>query len=248
MGEQVNKKKRPGGPLFIKIELSFYCTSLINMSFARVAYNASAPPSVDINLHRHSLRADGDPDKAIRDTVTRIHDTPLSPAGITRIHEKGAAPTQYIWCSDLWRCIETAVELQKCNGGVIIIDGDLGEVRHPKVFKRPVEEFDVLDDDDVRKLTQNFIRLDPPDIREETRGLGGTADARFRGSLSRIGEWCIKRKVNEVTVISHGDSLASLASMCNMELYSADEFGRITATYDGTWVFKSSQDVGLMNA
>jgi hypothetical protein len=115
-------------------------------------------------------------------------------------------------------------------------------------LKRPVEEFDVLDDDDVRKLTQNFIRLDPPDIREETRGLGGTADARFRASIARIGEWCIKRKVNEVTVISHGDSLASLAAMCNMELYSADEFGRITATYDGTWVFKSSQDVGLMNA
>jgi len=228
------------------------------MSFARVpAFNgpasapASAPsdlPSVDVNLHRHSLRADCDPDKAIRDSVTRIHDTPLSPAGIGRIHEKGAAPTQYIWCSDLWRCIETAVEIQKRCGGVIIIDGDLGEVRHPKVLKRPVEEFDVLDDSEVRKLTQNFIRLDPPEIREETRGLGGSADARYRGSLTRIAKWCLKRGVTEVTVISHGDSLGSLAAMCKKELYSVEEFGLITATYNGEWTYKSSQDVGIIDA
>ena len=213
------------------------------MSFTLPAYN-SAP--VDIHLHRHSLRADGDPDQAVRDSVTRIHDTPLSPAGIGRIHEKGAPPTQYIWCSDLWRCIETAVEIQKRNGGIIIIDGDLGEVRHPKVLKRPLEEFNVLDDDEVRKLTLNFIRFDPPIIAEETRGLGGSADARYRGALARIGHWCIQRKVKEVTVISHGDSLASLAALCKKEVYSADEFGRITATYDGTWEYKSSRDIGII--
>ena len=227
------------------------------MSFERIATMsappapASAPPApapeVIVNHHRHSLRADGDPDKAIRDAVTRIHDTPLSPAGIERIHEKGAPPTQYIWCSDLWRCIETAVELQKHQGGLIIIDGDLGEVRHPKVLKRPVEEFDVLDDDEVRKITQNFIRMDPPEIREETRGLGGSADARYRGTLTRIAEWCIRRKVKEVTIISHGDSLASLAAMCKKEVYSADEFGRITATYNGTWTYNSSRDVGIVD-
>lgn len=227
-------------------------------TFARVpAYNGPAPsaptpsappaPTVDVNLHRHSLRADGDSDPAVQATVTRIHDTPLSPAGIQRIHEKGAEPTQYIWCSDLWRCIQTAVEVQKRNGGIIIIDGDLGEVRHHKVLKRPVEEFDVMDDDDVRKLTQNFIRLDPPVIREETRGLGGSADARYRGSLTRIGDWCLRRKVKAVTVISHGDSLGSLAAMCNKSLYSIEEFGRITATYDGTWTYKSNADAGIMD-
>jgi broad specificity phosphatase PhoE len=204
--------------------------------------------SVDINLHRHSLRADCDPDKAIRDSVTRIHDTHLSPSGIERIHEKGAAPTQYIWCSPLWRCIETAVEIQKRNGGVIIIDAGLSEVMHPKVLKRPVDEFNVLDDEEVRKLTQLFIRLDTHLPFEETRGLGGDADARYRGTLGRIGEWCLKRKVTEVTVISHGDSLASLASMCNKELYSVEEFGHITATYNGTWSYKSSQDVGIIGS
>jgi len=213
---------------------------------ASASASTSAPASVDINLHRHSLRADGDPDPEVQATVTRIHDTQLSPAGIERIREKGAAPTQYIWCSDLWRCIQTAVEVQKRNGGIIIIDGDLGEVRHPKVLKRPVEEFDVLDDDEVRKLTQHFIRLDPPVIREETRGLGGTADGRYRGTLTRIGEWCLRRKVTEVTVISHGDSLGSLAAMCNMSLYSIEEFGHIKATYDGTWTYKSNADAGIM--
>lgn len=215
---------------------------------ASTSPSASAPsaPSVDVNLHRHSLRADGDADPAVQATVTRIHDTPLSPAGIERIHEKGAAPTQYIWCSDLWRCIQTAVEVQKRNGGIIIIDGELGEVRHPKVLKRPVEEFDVLDDEEVRKLTQHFIRLDPPVIREETRGLGGTADARYRGTLTRIGDWCLQRKVSEVTVISHGDSLGSLAAMCNMSLYSIEEFGHIKATYNGTWTYKSNADAGIM--
>ena len=226
------------------------------MSFARTATMStpsaptpSAPPapSVDMNLHRHSLRADGDPDPEVRATVTRVHDTPLSPAGIERIHEKGATPTQYIWCSDLWRCIQTAVEVQKSNGGIIIIDGDLGEVRHPKVLKRPVEEFDVLDDDEVRTLTQHFIRLDPPEIREETRGLGGSADARYRATLTRIAQWCIRRKVTEVTVISHGDSLGSLAAMCNKSLYSIEEFGRVTATYDGTWTYKSNADAGIMD-
>lgn len=221
------------------------------MSFARTTtMSASVSPSaasVDVNLHRHSLRADGDSDPDVQATVTRIHDTPLSPAGIVRINEKGAAPTQYIWCSDLWRCIQTAVEVQKRNGGVIIIDGDLGEVRHPKVLKRPVEEFDVLDDDEVRKLTQHFIRLDPPEIRDETRGLGGSADARYRATLTRIAQWCIRRKVKEVTVISHGDSLGSLAAMCNKSLYSIEEFGRVTATYDGAWTYKSNADAGIMD-
>ena len=104
----------------------------------------------------------------------------------------------------------------------------------------------VLDDDEVRKLTQHFIRLDPPTIREETRGLGGSADGRYRASLTRIAQWCIQRKVKEVTVISHGDSLGSLAAMCNMSLYSIEEFGHIKATYDGTWTYKSNADAGIM--
>ena len=228
-------------------KMAFHRVPAFNASASAPASSAPDLPSVDVNLHRHSLRADCDPDKEIRDAVTRVHDTPLSPAGIERIHEKGAKPTQYIWCSDLWRCIQTAVEIQKSNGGIIIIDGDLGEVKHPNVLKRPVEEFDVLDDDEVRTLTHNFIRLDSPDIREETRGLGGSADARYRGALTRIGEWCIKRKVREVTVISHGDSLASLAVMCNKEVYSADEFGHITATYNGTWTYKYSEDIGIID-
>jgi broad specificity phosphatase PhoE len=226
----------------------FFIVFELSKMFSRVAaYNGPTP--VDVNLHRHSLRADCDPDETVRATVTtRIHDTPLSPAGIGRIHEKGAPPTQYIWCSDLWRCIQTAVEIQKHCGGIIIIDGDLGEVKHPKVLKRPVEEFDVLDDNEVRKLTQNFIRLDSPEVQEETRGLGGSADARYRGALTRIAKWCMKRDVTEVTVISHGDSLGSLAAMCNKELYSVEEFGRITATYNGTWTYKSSRDVGIIDA
>jgi len=222
---------------------------IIRTATSASAPSASAPivPKVLLNLRRHSLRADGDPDKAIQDLVTRIHDTQLSPAGIARIHEKGAEPTQYIWCSPLWRCIETAVEVQKRNGGIIIIDAGLCEVMHPKVLKRPVEEFDVLDDDDVRKLTQLFIRLDTTNPPEETRGLGGTADARYRGTLARIGDWCIQRKVPVVTVISHGDSLGSLAAMCRMSLYSIEEFGRVSATYDGTWTFHSSDDAGIID-
>ena len=208
----------------------------------------SAPPlpSTVINLHRHSLRADYDPDKAIQDSVTRIHDTQLSPAGIARIHKKDIDPTQYIWCSPLWRCIETAVEVQKRNGGIIIIDAGLCEVMHPKVLKRPVDEFDVLDDDEVRKLTQLFIRYDTHLPFEETRGLGGSADARYRGTLARIGDWCIERKVPVVTVISHGDSLGSLAAMCNKSLFSIDEFGRVSATYDGNWKYHSCRDAGFM--
>ena len=218
------------------------------MSLARTATMSSASSAVDITLHRHSLRADGDPDPVVQASVTRIHDTPLSPAGIQRIREKGTNATQYIWCSDLWRCIETAVEVQKANGGVIIIDGDLGEVRHPRVLKRPVSEFDVLDDDAVRTLTQNFIRLDPPEIQEESRGLGGDADLRYKASLARIGDWCRRRKVSEVTVISHGDCVASLAALCGKSIYSIEEFGCITATYNGTWTYKSSVDAGIMDA
>ena len=202
--------------------------------------------SVDMNLHRHSLRADGDPDETVRATVTRIHDTQLSRAGIGRIHEKGAEPTRYIWCSPLWRCIETAAEIQKRNGGVIIIDAGLTEVMHPIVLKIPVSEFDVLDDNKVSNLTQIFIRSNTPLPFEETRGLGGSADARYRDTLTRIGEWCIVRKVKVVTVISHGDSLGSLAAMCNKSLYSIEEFGRITATYtNGSWEYKSSHDAGI---
>jgi broad specificity phosphatase PhoE len=215
---------------------------------------ASSIPSVIMDHYRHSLRADGDPDEAVQATVIRKYDTPLSPAGIARIYETEVVPTQYIWCSPLWRCIETAVEIQKRNGGVIIIDAGLGEVMHPKVLKCDLKEFSVQDDTEVRKLTELFIRLDTPFPEEETRGIDGSADERYRASLVRIGEWCLKRKVPRITIVSHGDSLGSLAAMCKKELYAIEEFGRITAVYNsgfaghvGKWTYISSNNALVMD-
>jgi broad specificity phosphatase PhoE len=216
---------------------------------------ASTLASVIVDLHRHSLRADGDADPEVQATVTRKYDTPLSPAGIIRIHEEtDVVPTQYIWCSPLWRCIETAVEIQKRNGGVIIIDSGLCEIMHPKVLKCDIKDFGVQDDTEVRKLTELFIRLDTSFPEEETRGIDGSADERYRATLTRIGEWCLKRQVPRITVVSHGDSLGSLAAMCKKDLYSIEEFGRITAIYSsgfadhpGKWTYMSSKNAGIID-
>jgi len=209
----------------------------------------SSAPSVTVNLFRHSERADEDGDPVVRATaVARPFDTPLSPAGIVKAQRKHAAKTRYIFSSPFERCIQTAAEFQKRNGGIIVIDHGLGEVWHPKVVKRPLAEVTLLDDEQVMKITTNFIRNDTPfPEEEENRGTGGSADARFRASITRIANWCAQRQTYEVVIVSHGDSVSSLAAMCGKEIYSIEPCGRISASYNGSWTLLETDEVGIMN-
>jgi len=224
------------------------------MSLTRTITSASA---VTVHVFRHSLRADEDENSEVRATaLARPFDTPLSPAGIAKAQTKAQgtaqvkpiAKTRYIFCSPFWRCIQTAREFQKINGGIIIIDHGLGEVWHPKVVKRPLAEITLVDDDKVSELTELFIRNDTPlPDEEETRGTGGSADARYRASFTRIAQWCAQRKNYEVIIVSHGDSVSSMAAMCGKEIYSIEPCGHITASYNGSWNLVETDEVGIMN-
>ena len=215
-------------------------------SFARTM--TSAAPSVKVDVFRHSFRADEDEDPVVRATaLARPFDTPLSPAGIIKAQRKYATKTRYIFCSPFERCIQTAAEFQKRNGGIIVIDHGLGEVWHPKVVKCPLAQVTLLNDEQVSKITTNFIRNDTPlPEEEETRGGGGSADARFRAAFTRIALWCAQRQTYEVVIVSHGDSVSSMASMCGKEIYEVQPCGRITATYNGSWSILESDEVGMM--
>ena len=218
-------------------------------TLTRTMTSTSTSTSIIIDLYRHSRRADDDDDPVIRASAeARPFDVSLSPAGHEKAQLKHISGTGYIFCSPFWRCIQTAKEFQDRKGGIIMIDNGLCEVWHPKVTKVPLAQVALHGDEVVSTLTTLFKRNTTPlPTEEETRGTGGTADARYRATITRIAKWCAAKGIDRVTIVSHGDSVSSLAAMCGVEIYSIEPCGRISASYDGEWTFLDSDEVGVFN-
>ena len=208
----------------------------------------SASASVEIDLFRHSDRADDhDAPDAVQALVRNPMDPPLSPVGIDRASKEPARSTGYIFCSPFQRCVQTAAEFQKRFGGVIVLDWGLCEVWHPRVLKGDLATFDVLNNDEISEITKHFTRNPTAKpAAEESRGAGGSADDRYKATLHRIAEWCIARGIDRVTVVSHGDSLQALAQEVGKELYQTDYCCRMTARYSGSnFEYISSNGIGM---
>ena len=204
--------------------------------------------AVEIDLFRHSDRADDyEAPQDVQISVTNPMDPSLSPAGILRASKEHARSCGYIFSSPFLRCIQTAAEFQKRFGGIILIDWGLCEVMHPRVVKGDIEALTVLNDEQVSEITKHFQRLPTTKPSLETRGLGGSADERYKDSLRRIALWCIERDLDRVTIVSHGDSVQSLAQEVGKEIYQTDYCCRMTARFDGEFKYISSNGIGMMN-
>jgi hypothetical protein len=117
------------------------------------------------------------------------------------------------------------------------------EVYHHKVIG-PLHEFQFRTSDELPPAL--YIRTEHGiPTTEETRGTNGTADARFRAAILDYAERGHRAGIKHIQIFAHGDTISSFGSLLGKEVYST-EFGcSITATYDGTWTFVSSNNVGI---
>lgn len=192
-----------------------------------------------IEIFRHDARMDTDEEE--RANVDRVYDTPLSTAGVTHAELVAGRPGDIIVSSPLLRCIQTA--LPTLQGRPLVLDARFMEVFHPNVI-HSLQDFKLRTDAELPPAF--YIRTAHGIPKEETRGLGGSADTRFRAAIQDYADKALLAGIKHVTIFTHGDCLASFAAMLRKELYST-EFGcSITATYNGTWEFVSSNDVGII--
>lgn len=190
-----------------------------------------------IQIFRHDARMDSD--EAERANVDRIYDTPLSTAGVAHA-ALVAQPASFVVSSPLLRCVQTALPTLQ---GPLVLDARFMEVFHPKVI-HSIEEFKLRTDAELPPAF--YIRTAHGIPKEETRGIGGSADIRYRAAIQDYADRALRAGIKHVTIFTHGDCIGSFAAMLRKDLYST-EFGcSITATYNGSWEFVSSNDVGLM--
>jgi broad specificity phosphatase PhoE len=187
-----------------------------------------------VYVMRHADRADDDTaPPEIHMKVDREEDTPLWPAKgeetarrMTNDHlMKPDGPIDLIVSSPLLRCIQTAVAANQLIGNKSIsIDNGLCEVWHRNVLKgialregisavkmrtpKELEQFGI--NTSILKFNTD-IKLPPS---EETRGIGGTADSRFRESIKRIAIESVRAGQHKLLIISHGDCVDSFVALC----------------------------------
>jgi len=192
-----------------------------------------------IQIFRHDARMDTD--EAEKANVDRVYDTPLSTAGVAHAELVAGLPGDIIVSSPLLRCVQTA--LPTLRGRPLVLDSRFMEVFHPKVI-HSIQDFKLRTDAELPPAF--YIRTAHGIPQEETRGLGGSADARYRAAIQDYANRAFLAGIKNVTIFTHGDCLGSFAAMLRKDLYST-EFGcSITATYNGSWEFVSSNDVGIM--
>lgn len=192
-----------------------------------------------IEIFRHDARMDLD--ELEKGNVDRIYDTPLSTAGVAHAELVAGRPADIIVSSPLLRCVQTA--LPTLQGRPLLLDARFMEVYHPKVIAS-LQDFTFRTDAELPPAF--YIRTAHGIPAEETRGIGGSADARYRSAIQDYADRAFRAGIKHVTIFTHGDCLGSFAAMLRKELYSTEYGCSITATYNGTWEFISSNDVGIM--
>ena len=195
-----------------------------------------------IEIFRHEERMDCvEEEKA---NVDIPHDTPLSSAGCAKAFASadGVEPANLTISSPLKRCIQTAKPFLK--GNALIVDARFMEVFHPKVVG-PLANFTLRSDEELSVPFLIRTRHDIP--AEESRGLGGSADQRYRAAIIDVAQKAQRAGIKHVRIFTHGDCLGSFASMFRKSLYQVDFGASITATYDGTWTYLGGNGIGIMD-
>jgi broad specificity phosphatase PhoE len=232
---------------------------LINLGASKVPSHISR-----IYVMRHGDRADDEQVEGItkedaEDFISkRKNDTPLAPKGKStatlRARELLDSGAQFykMFSSPLLRCIQTASFVNEVLGlPKIYLDVKLREVWHPKVLKTPINEFNLYTMEELRdpkfEINVDQLEIIPGEILpiEEQRGLRGEADTRYKKVLLDTASAYLGK---EVLIVSHGDSLGSLADLCNKEACEVNYCSVICADFNNEtkeWTLISTFSVGL---
>jgi broad specificity phosphatase PhoE len=206
-------------------------------------------------LVRHTKRLDdyNNPPE-VQATVQRVWDTEIDEEGVemARAFAVTMPKPEVVVASPMFRCVQTAAVFLRVWGGHMLVDSNWIEVWHPKVLKAPLATAILRTDEELKAYYPSISRLTsgvPP--REETRGIGGSADHRYFVTLQASARHFADIKVNSVVIVSHGDSLSAMAKLFKKEIYSVEYCASITADYEwatGAWTFVGETGVGWTDA
>jgi len=168
--------------------------------------------------------------------VDRIWDCPLDMEGIQMAIDfaKKLERPQIVISSPMLRCFQTAGAALSVWGGLIQVDARWCEVWHPKVLKAPLAEAKLRTFAEYQEHYRLFARM-PYSVpkEEETRGLGGSADARYIDAMKKTAKELKDDGITSAVVVSHGDMLQSVASVIGgMSIYGVEYLGSITTDYN----------------
>ena len=200
-----------------------------------------------IEIFRHEERMDCI--DAEKQNVDIPHDTPLSTNGCVSAFQaaEGLEAASLTISSPLKRCIQTAKPFLK--GTPLIVDARFMEVYHHRVIG-PLNQFTLRHDDEFGVPFIIRTRHGIPE-EEESRGIGGTTDQRYRAAILDVANRAYKAGIKHVRIFTHGDCVSSFAAMVGKSLYEVNFGASIKGTYNGAEFTVCEEDckgIGMMDA
>jgi broad specificity phosphatase PhoE len=201
---------------------------------------------------RHAERQDEHGD------LDRPFDTPISEKG-KQVAINTKFPVKKTIASPFLRCADTAARSCgvirwegecKFNAGEVHLDARFCEVWHPKVVNPKVNTLDqvkLLSVEELQAAIEVPVVLHPSEhslpSAEESRGMGGDADTRFKKAYVAI---VAENPGVDLLVVSHGDAVSALANLVGKEVYEVNYCGWVTVGYeDGKWTYVGRNGVGI---
>lgn len=187
--------------------------------------------------------------------VDRPFDTPISEEG-KQVAINIKFPVKKTIASPLLRTAHTAalscgvIRWEggcKFNAGEVHLDARFCEVWHPKVVKTPLDQVKLLNVEELQAAIDVPVVLHPSEhalpSAEESRGMGGDADTRFKKAYVAI---VAENPGVDMLVVSHGDAVSALANLVGKEVYEVNYCGWVTVGYEnGKWTFVGAHGVGM---
>ena len=218
-------------------------------------HNISTKKMPLVTVMRHSDRMDEDPSVII----PRIFDCPLSDKGVRRALNTKIPGVKKTFASPMLRSVHTAVLSTGTHSFVdgvstftpnrVTVDNRLCEVWNRDVLRAPIDTVTLLTTegyDAAMGISTELILTDHPlPLTEESRGTGGTADERFLTAIQDISRE--NSDFDHILIVTHGDAVSSMASLVGLTVYETNYCCFITAEFNGTWKFVSSNGVGFLS-
>lgn len=195
-----------------------------------------------VSLNKANPRLNSSKFKLAYDAIERIKNTVIPDESFDSI-----ISSPYIRCIETASAIETKIKIK--------INGMLGEVNHPKVTKQPIEEIPAILSNDLKLFfgtSDEEIAQIEFILHEETRGIGGSADQRYKEELTKIVNSAILDNIKNILIITHGDCLASVVSLCDASksVYSTEYCSYVVANFDNQngWTLQDKcYNIGIMD-
>jgi len=227
---------------------------------------AQHPPKLRIWVLRHANRADDHEETPeVKAMVEKVWDTPLAPVGHTTVQKvvelymSAQGPFDTIVSSTMLRCVQTASIVRELTGTTapVRLDTGLIEVWNKNVLKYPIEEAHLMTLKELNAVIPSAVIDYPSTISKptvsETRGIGGSADGRFRDAFIRLANESVKKGDRNLLLCSHGDCIGSVVSLIykgRKNIFSVEYCGLLVIDYDlesKSFTLVTTYGVGIMD-